>query len=99
MVIREVEFTGLTALWTALLDCFYVTLKIEPLMSDEDFGVLAIPIVGVVAVFGVWLIYAVYNALPWSTVSPQAQSAGANAANTAVSVLSIDPTTFLIALA
>jgi hypothetical protein len=68
-------------------------------MSDEDLGVLAIPIVGMVAVFGAWLIFAVNNALPWSTVSPQAQSVGASAANTAVTVLGIDPTTFLIAVA
>ena len=68
-------------------------------MSDQDLGIMAIPIVGVVAVLGTWLVYAVYNALPWSTVSPQAQSVGSSAANAAVTAISIDPTMLLIAAA
>lgn len=68
-------------------------------MSDDDLGVMAFPIVGVVAVLGAYLVFAVYDALPWSTVSPQAQSVGANVANSAVSVLTADPTLLFLALA
>ena len=73
-------------------------------MGEDDAiiaALVAVPtilVANIIAIVGGDFLYSFYNALPWSTVAPRAVGVVQNSVNTTVTILGLDPTTFIVAL-